>query len=377
MIVTTPKRKARRSKTRRRNSAKSGLALNRSFFQQRVKTKHLAEVTRQLATLLSARLPLVQSLRIISEQIKHESLKTILLQILKDVEEGRTLSESLTKYQAVFSRFYISLVQVGEQGGILEQTLSRSALYLEKMAELQRKIVTAMTYPAVIVLVATGAISFLLIAVVPTFADMFSDFGGELPGPTRLLMASGEFMKENFQLIILGLAGLIFVGSRFKKTQKGKVVFDHCELKFPLIGSLLRKNFLSRFCRTLGTLIQCGVPLVRSLEVAESVSENHVFQKAVQNMKLRIIQGKTLLPEREVASFSSLTCQMIRVGEETGELDRMLLDVAQFYEDELDSAIDALTSIIEPVIVVFLGVVLGGTLVAMYLQMFNLVNVIQ
>ncbi len=348
------------------------------YMTPRIRLKQLAEFTRQLATLLEARLSLTRALEILTEQSTQPKLKKILDEILTKIRGGESFSNCLKSQPKVFSEFFISLVEVGEQGGILEQTLSRLAGYLEKLAHLHRKVLTALTYPLVIVLVAIGAVTFLLVAVVPTFADMFEDFGGELPGPTSFLLGLGTFVKSNFWFIagLSSASALAIV--RLTKTPRGSILRDILLLKIPLIGSLLKKSFLAKFCRTLGTLLHSGVTLVDALQVAEKVSQNRILRNAIQKMKARIIEGHSMLPANiSIEPFTPLTIQMIRVGEETGELAEMLLKVAGFYEAELDATIEAMTSIIEPVIIVFLGAILGGTLVAMYLQLFNLVNVIQ
>ncbi len=364
-------------KTRSRSKQPVDFSLEK-YITPRIRTKQLAEFTRQLATLLEARLSLTRALEILTEQSTNQKLRKILEDILAKIRGGQSFSNCLKSHPKVFSEFFVSLVEVGEQGGILEQTLNRLANYLEKLAHLQRKVLTALTYPLVIVLVAMGAVTFLLVAVVPTFADMFEDFGGQLPGPTRFLLELGTFVKSNFWLIAgLGILTAIVL-TRLTKTPKGSVLRDKLLLKVPLISALLKKSFLAKFCRTLGTLLNSGVTLVDALQVAEKVSKNQVFQNALREMKVRIIQGHSMMPAHiSIEPFSPLTIQMIRVGEETGELAEMLLKVAGFYEAELDATIEAMTSIIEPVIIVFLGVVLGGTLIAMYLQLFNLVDVIQ
>ncbi len=350
----------------------------KKLYSPGIRTKQLAEFTRQLAALLEARLPLIRSLEILSKQMTNQKLQHILAGILSEIKEGQSFSNCLKNHPKVFDDFFVSLVRVGEQGGILEKTLNRLANYLEKMAALHRKILTAMTYPLVIVLVATGAITFLLVAVVPTFADMFQDFGGQLPGPTQFLLSMSALLKENFWLLLLSILILGYAFVRIKRTQRGSYFFDKISLKAPLFGSLFKKNFLARFCRTLGTLLSSGVTLVQSLEVTQTISKNKVFKNAIVQMKDRIIQGKPMMElVGKLEPFTPLTIQMIRVGEETGELDAMLEKVAKFYEQELDATVEALTSIIEPVIIVFLGVILGGALIAMYLQLFNLVNVIQ
>lgn len=362
----------------RRESPAGRTVLRSQNPRVRLSTRHLAEFTRQLATLLQARLPLARALHLLAEQQPNPKLRSLLHNILERIKAGQALSDALAEQRNQFSGLYLSLVRVGEQAGILDQTLSRLAQYLEKAARLQRKIITALTYPALIVVVAVAAIAFLLIAVVPTFADMFQDFGATLPGPTRFLLDAGEFVRDYGHWLFLSLTASILMGVYARKIERIASMFDRMLLRLPVIGSLLARNFLAKFCRTLGTLLQSGVVLVNALEVTQQISGNTVFAQAIRQMMQRIVRGESLLPaDAAIAPFSRLTQQMIRVGEETGELGPMLIKVAQFYEDELDARIDTMTSVIEPIIIVFLGIVLGGTLVAMYLQMFELTSVIQ
>lgn len=344
----------------------------------KIPRKMQAEFTRQMATLLSARLPLLRAIEIVNKQNGSPKMLEITTEVLKQIQDGKSFSEGLAFYPRIFNEFYVGMVRVGEESGLLDTALDRLAVYLEKMAKLQRKIVTALTYPAVIVIVAVGAIAFMLIAVVPTFADMFQDFGGELPGPTKALLNAGIFLKNNLGWILVFIAGVV-VGFNYALCfERFKRQVDRFVLKIPLIGGLLKKSFLAKFCRTLGTLLSSGVVLVNALDVSRSISNNRMLQDAVTNMKHRVIAGKPLVEiDRPQEPFNQLSQQMIYVGEETGELESMLIRVTEFYEEELDAAIDGLTAVIEPVIIVFLGVVLGGTLVAMYLQLFNLVNVIE
>lgn len=368
-------RQAGKSETKLYETSNSGL-LQR--VRHRVSRKQLAAFTRQLATLLEARLPLSRALEILHEQTGNESLRRVLSHVLYNIKEGTAFSTSLESYSRLFDQFYLSMVRVGERAGILEDTLTRLADHLEKMARLQRKILTAMTYPLVIVLVALGAMGFLLVVVVPTFSEMFRDFGGQLPGPTQLLFDLAHGLKANFIWLMAGTAGLVLLFFRLKRIEKVAAWLDRVVVRLPLIGTLLVKGFVARFSRTTGTLLTCGVKLVVALEVSAGLSTNRLLNASVIAMSERIIRGQSLMAtDKDSRPFTRLTQQMIRVGEETGELDKMLLRVAQFYEEELDATIDGLTAIIEPVIIVFLGVVLGGALVAMYLQLFSLVDVIQ
>ncbi|RMD91958.1 MAG: type II secretion system F family protein [Calditrichaeota bacterium] len=343
-----------------------------------VSMKEIAQFTRQLATLLEARLPLAMSLEILANQASNLKLQQIIRKILLDIKEGKSLSNSMKRYPHIFNDLYISLIKVGEHGGILEQTLSRLATYLEKMVHLHRKIRSAMAYPLVVIFVAIGAVTFLLAGVVPTFAELFQDFGSQLPAPTQWMLTVGSVIKTHFWLPVLICLGIWLLLKKIKKNEKVACYFERLSLSIPLIGGLIRKNFLAKFCQTLGTLLNCGVSLLTALEVTGYATTNKIFIKAIQNMKDRIVRGRSLIDLQSIDEpFTLLIAQMIRIGEETGTLDFMLLKVAKSYEEELDASIEALTSIIEPVIIVVLGVILGGILIAMYLQIFDLVNVIQ
>ena len=369
---------SRRRPTTRATTKQKPRAKHQKSSKSRLSMKHLAEFTRQLATLLEARLTLMRALKILAEQNTNKKMQPILAEMLAGITHGASLSEVLKQKPKIFSDFFISLVQVGEQGGILGQMLNRLAVYLEKITVLRRKILTALTYPAVILVVAIAAISFLLLAVVPSFADLFRSFGSELPGPTMVLLNISGFVRRNIVVLAAGIAAVILSGIYLQRIPRIAQLLDRLTLHIPLFGALLRKSYIAKFCRTLGTLLESGVTLIDSLTVTSRISKNTVFNNSVDEMKSRVSKGEPiLLLAGKDATFPPLVAQMIRVGEETGDLDSMLLKVADFYEAELDSIVESMTAIIEPVIIVFLGVVLGGTLVALYMQLFNVVNVIQ
>ena len=361
-----------------KKAGKSRITTGRSVSMKKVKSHDLCIFTRQLATMIEARLALTRALEILTTQIQNRRFKTIAEDILKQVNEGLSLAQSLKKYTPVFGSLYISMVQVGEVAGVLDLTLNRLASHLERMAALRRKLLTAMSYPAIIVLVAIGAITFLLVGIVPTFADMFHDFGAELPFLTRVVIQVGEGIKNYALLIFIFMLLAVYFGKRLTETGKGRYFRDRILLGLPVWGNFIKKILITRFCRTLGTLLESGISLLEALEVSSGISENVVFEKNIIDMKEYATKGGFIADSIEKSSiFPPMVAQMIHVGEETAKLDIMIHKVADFYDDEVNAIIDTLTSIIEPVIIVFLGVILGVTVVAMYLQIFNLMDVIQ
>lgn len=343
-----------------------------------VRSREITDFTRQLATMVSARLPLVRSLEILAQQQKNTRLREIIQAVRQSLVRGRSLRDSLAQHPQVFTPLFVNMMHVGEVSGSLPEILQQLAVYQEKISELKRKLVTAMAYPGVIILVAAGAFSFLVFGVMPAFTDMFRDFGAQMPAPTRVLLASSELIKTNWVYLLLGFVIGVFLLRAWAQTPAGHWRFDQIKIKIPLLGPVIRKILLARFARTLGTLVQAGVALLEALEITAKSSGNLVFQKQILQMKGMASRGDPM--EKSLAGsklFSPLVIQMIAVGEETAELGVMLLKTAAFYESEVDAAIETLTSIIEPIIIVVLGVILGGTIIAIYLQIFDLMNVIQ
>jgi type IV pilus assembly protein PilC len=328
--------------------------------------------------MIEARLSLTKSLEILMSQIQNNKFRNIVEDILAQVKGGTSFARSLSFHRNVFSNLYINMVNVGEVAGVLDLTLNRLAAHLEKIATLKRKLMTAMSYPAVIILVAIGAITFLLTAIVPTFADMFHDFGAELPMLTRLIIDIGEGVKSyGIFFIIFFVVAILFI-RRYTETGTGKLLKDKLLLLLPLWGNFLKKILISRFCRTLGTLLESGVSLLEALEVAAGISGNKVFEIEIHQMKQYATRGGFIADSvLNSTIFPPIVSQMMHVGEETAKLEVMSHKIADFYDEEVNATIDTLTSIIEPVIIVFLGIILGGTVVAMYLQIFNLMDVIQ
>jgi len=345
-------------------------------FKNRVTTRDLGVFTRQFATMINAGLPMVQCLDILSAQMDKPVFKKIVTEVMSDVESGTTLAEALNKH-ACFSDLYVNMVDAGEAGGILDVILNRLAVYLEKADALVRKIRGAMTYPAIVFLVAAGATIFMLMFIIPTFAQMFTDFGGELPLPTRIVMGLSDFLRANWYLLLGVLIGALVALRRYYKTEHGRYRIDRMLLNLPVLGSVIRKGSVARFTRTLGTLVASGVPILNGLEITARTAGNKVVEEAVMNTRVSISEGNTIAdPLKESGVFPPMVVQMIGVGEQTGALDEMLDKVADFYDSEVDTAVSALTSIIEPVMIVVMGVIVGGMLIAMYLPMFRLISVV-
>lgn len=341
-----------------------------------VKVKDMSIFTRQFSTMINAGLPIVQCLDILGKQTENETLRKSVLQVMLDVEGGNTLAESLTKHPKVFTDLYANMVDAGETGGILDIILSRLAVYLEKADALQRKVKSAMTYPTIVATVAGGATIFMLMFVIPVFAKMFSDFGGTLPAPTRFVMGISDFLRYYWWVL-----GLCAIGATvgFKQARKHKATafkMDAMALRAPVVGNVLRKGSVARFTRTLGTLVGSGVPILQGLDITARTAGNLVIEKAINSTRDSISQGATIAePLRRSEVFPPMVVQMIAVGEQTGALDEMLSKIADFYDDEVDTAVEQLTAVIEPLMIVFMGVVVGGMLIAMYLPMFKMASV--
>ncbi|MBI1821707.1 MAG: type II secretion system F family protein [Nitrospirae bacterium] len=343
----------------------------------RVKEKDIVIFTRQFATMIDAGLPLVQCLEILSAQTENKTLAKALVQVRQDVEGGATYADSLRKHPKVFDDLYVNMVAAGEAGGILDTILNRLAKHIEKSMKLKKQIKSAMVYPGVIVSVAIGVITILMVWVIPTFAKMFVDFGGTLPLPTVIVIGASEFMQHNIIFIVIGLMGLSFAFKKYYKTTNGRRLVDLYLLKLPVVGDLIRKASVANFTRTLGTLISSGVPILDGLGIVAKTSGNKVVEEALLSVKQSISEGKTIAePLKKTNVFPQMVVQMIGVGESTGALDAMLEKIADFYDDEVDSAVTALTSLLEPALMVFLGVTIGFIVIAMYLPIFKMASVV-
>ncbi len=342
-----------------------------------IKVKDLAVFTRQFATMVNAGLPLVQCLDVLARQADKPQFQRVITQVMNDVEGGSTLAEGLRRHPRVFSDLFNNMVAAGEAGGILDVILSRLAVYLEKADALQRKVKGAMMYPTIVLVVAVLACVFMLLFVIPVFAKMFSDFGGELPAPTRIVMGLSGFLRHYWWALLLGGAGLFSAVRGYRRTDRGRRRTDQLLLNLPVLGTVLRKSAVSRFTRTLGTLLGSGVPILQGLEITGRTAGNKVIQEAIEKTSESISQGDTIAePLRESGVFPPMVVQMIGIGEQTGALDEMLAKIADFYDDEVDSAVEALTAAIEPIMIVVMGTMVGGMLVAMYLPIFKMASVI-
>jgi len=347
-------------------------------FGGKVKDKEMAIFTRQFSTMIDAGLPLVQCLNILAEQSESKTLRNVTGQVARHVEAGSTLADSLRRHPRTFDDLFTNLVEVGEAGGILDVVLQRLAAYIEKSAALKRKVKAAMVYPCAIIGVALLVVIFMLTFVIPTFAQMFKDLGADLPLPTKVVMLLSDFVRSYILLIIAGIIGSIMALRSYYRTEGGRATIDALMLKLPVFGTLVRKVAVARFTRTLGTLVQSGVPILDGLRITARTAGNKVVEKAVLQCRAAVTEGKTLAdPLRTSGVFPPMVTQMISVGEQTGALDAMLSKIADFYDDEVDTAVSTLTSLLEPIMIVFLGVVVGGLVVAMYLPIFKLVTLVK
>jgi type IV pilus assembly protein PilC len=340
----------------------------------------LVVFTRQFATMINAGLPIVRALYVLSEQTENVKLKEVIVRVRKDVEAGLALSEALDKHPKVFSRLYVEMVRAGEVGGILDGVLLRVADQLENDQELRRKIKSAMTYPLVVLVLAIMAASFMLIFIVPIFARMFEDLGGTLPLPTRVAMGASGILTSIFGVFVYGaMFAAVFGFLRWKNTEQGRKVWGRVSLRIPFkIGDVIQKVALARFARTLGTLSAAGVPILQAIEITAASSGNWVIENALLKSRDAIREGIPIYkPLEDEPVFPMMVTRMIAVGEETGDVDGMLSKIADFYESEVDAAVKALTSIIEPLMIVVVGGIVGGIIIAMYLPMFKIFELVE
>lgn len=350
-----------------------------SLSMGRISDKDLVVFTRQFATMIDAGLPLVQALDILAAQVENKTLARTIEQVKLDVEAGSTYADALRKHPKVFSELYVNMVAAGESGGILDTILNRLAAYIEKAMKLKKKIKGAMIYPAVVTTIAVAVIAVIMIFVVPTFAKMFAQLGGVLPLPTRIIMAMSNFLAGTGGLILLGSIIFIVIAIvQIRRTNRGKYVIDNILLRLPIFGMLLRKAAIAKFTRTLGTLVSSGVPILDGLEITAKTAGNKVIEKAIFEVRTAVSEGKTISePLMKAKVFPPMVNHMIAVGESTGALDAMLSKIADFYDDEVDAAVSNLTSMIEPLLMVFLGGSVGFIVVSMYLPIFKLITLIK
>ena len=346
-------------------------------FKKKVKQRSVAIFTRQLATMIDAGLPLVQSLEILSAQQEENVFKNIIREIREDVEGGSTFAGALKKHPVTFNELYTNLVVAGEEGGILDTILTRLANYIEKSEALKKKVKSALIYPATIVGVAVIVVAILMIFVIPVFENLFKSSGQTLPLPTLVVVTLSKLIKKYVVIFIPAMILLIFLFRKYYQTQNGKAVVDRLLLKIPVFGSLLRKVAVARFSRTLGTLVSSGVPILDGLIIVSRTSGNKTIETAILNARASIREGETIAePLARSGIFPPMVIQMISVGESTGALDSMLSKIADFYEEEVDIAVANLTSLLEPFLMIFLGVVIGGVVISMYLPIFSMASAI-
>ena len=348
-----------------------------SFGEKKVKDKDIVIFTRQFATMIDAGLPLVQCLEILGSQSENPTLAKTVNAVRTDVEGGSTYADALRKHPKVFNELYVNMVAAGETGGILDTILNRLSSHIEKSMKLKKQIKSAMVYPITILTVAVGVIVILMVFVIPIFAKMFTDFGGTLPALTQLVIDTSHFMQRNI-LYMLIIAGFIsFAFKKYYKTPQGHYNIDKIALKMPVIGDVIQKASIAKFTRTLGTLISSGVPILEGLGIVAKTSGNKVVEKAILNARTSISEGKTIAdPLSKEKVFPPMVVQMIAVGETTGAIDNMLAKIADFYDDEVDSAVATLTSMLEPMMMVFLGITIGTIVIAMYLPVFEMASIV-
>ena len=348
-----------------------------SFGGGKVETKDLVIFTRQFATMIDSGLPLVQCLDILSSQQEKPMFKDILVKVKESVESGSTFADALAKHPKAFDELYVNLVAAGEVGGILDTILNRLAAYIEKAMKLKKQIKGAMVYPTTIMAIAVIVVGVILVFVIPTFAKMFADFGGELPGPTKFVIGLSNFLKK---YLVVFIAAFFVVSAAFKKyyaTPSGRKKVDSLALKAPVAGPLIRKVAVAKFTRTLGTMISSGVPIMDGLEIVAKTAGNKIVEEGIYGVRQAISEGKTMAePLQACGIFPPMVVQMISVGEATGAMDAMLTKIADFYDDEVDDAVAAMTAMMEPLLMVFLGTAVGGLVVAMYLPIFKLAGAV-
>ena len=344
---------------------------------KKITVRDLGIFSRLFSTMVNAGLPIDQCLDILCEQVPNKTFSKVIAEIHQSVTSGASMAEALSKHKKVFDNLYIHMVEAGETGGVLAVIFRRLASYLEKADALRRKVKGAMMYPIAVMTVAIGATVFLLLKVIPVFAKMFADMGATLPKPTQIVIGISEFLQQYFLYGLIMAIGLIVLYKRYRKTETGKLVTDRLFLKLPVLGNVIRKTAVARFTRTLGTLISSGVPILQGLDITAKTSGNMVIQRALQATRKSISEGKNIsVPLQDSGVFPTMVVQLISVGEQTGRLAEMLEKIADFFDEEVETAVQAMTSLIEPIVIVFMGVVIGGLLIAMYLPMFDLIGAI-
>jgi type IV pilus assembly protein PilC len=374
-FYVTKIREKERKKKAKAAAAKGKNAKAKTFTMGGVKPKILCTFTRQLSTLQDAGLPLLRSLRILEGQSKPGALKNCLMDVIEDVESGNTLSEAMAKQPKAFDNLYVNMVRAGEAGGALEVILQRLAEFKERAQSLKRKITGAMIYPAAVITVAVGIVSFIMMFIIPKFKKIFSDFGTDLPAMTEMLIGFSDWMLQYWYMLFVGPVGFYLFIKIVKKNKTGAFIVDWLSLRIPLIGKILHLGIIARVTRTLGTLIASGVPILEGLLISRDTSGNHVFERAFDNIYTAIREGETIaVPLREARIVDDMVVNMVDVGEETGALDDMLYKVADVYDEEVEVKVESLISLLEPIMVVVLGLIVGFIVIALFLPLIKLLN---
>jgi type IV pilus assembly protein PilC len=342
---------------------------------RKVPPKTLAVFTRQFSVMIDAGLPLVQCIEILANQQEHKNFQRILLQVRQDVEAGSTLADAMRRHPKAFDNLYVNMIAAGEAGGILDTILQRLSVYIEKAVKLRAQVRAALIYPIAVIVIAAIVVAVILLKVIPTFAALFTSLGAELPLPTRVVIKASTFLADFWWAFVAAIVVAVIAFRRYYATYRGRRVVDGFMLKVPVLGMILRKVAVARFCRTLATLTSSGVPILESLDITARTSGNAIVEDAILETRKSVEGGKTIVePLRDSNVFPNMVVQMIGVGEQTGALDIMLNKIADFYEDEVDAAVAGLVKLLEPIMIFILGVVIGGIVIAMYLPMFTLIN---
>ena len=346
---------------------------NVSFLQPKVTQKDIILFNRQFSTMIDAGLPIIQCMDILHSQQENATFKKMLKSIKEQVESGSTLADALKKYPKHFDDLFVNMVAAGEAGGILDSILRRLSAHMEKSSKLKSQVKGAMTYPAVTLAIAGLCVGVILIFVIPVFQEMFAEMGGALPAPTQIVVAMSDFVKSKIHWVIIGLILFVFAFKKYYGTEKGRLAVDAIILKLPVFGILIRKVSVANFTQTMGTMLASGVAILEALDIVAKTSGNKIVERSIYTVRSGIAEGRTMAdPLAETGVFPAMVCQMISVGESTGALDAMLQKIADFYEEEVDQAVENLTTLIEPMMMMLLGVVIGGLVIAMYLPIFTM-----
>ncbi|MEO5339063.1 MAG: type II secretion system F family protein [Magnetococcus sp. MYC-9] len=372
-VLAQLRRQGLRNVSARKKSRRGGL-----FSNKKITELEIVVFTRQLATMVGSGLPLVSCFDLVARSAENASVRAVTLRVKQDIEAGSSLTEALLKEPSMFDELFVNLVRAGEQSGILETVLNRLAVYKEKAAALRAKVKSAMTYPIAVLVIAFVITGILMVFVVPTFAELFSSFGAELPMPTRIVIALSRWTQDNWWWVILGMAAVQYSFNKaYRNNEKFHYQVDRFSLHLPVFGMILRKSGIARFARTFSTMVAAGTPILESLENVAKTSGNRVMQQAIMNARTSISEGRSLMEPLEASGlFPAMVTQMIHIGESTGNLELMLQKIADFYEAEVERAVDNLTALLEPIILVILGTLIGGLVVAMYLPIFQMGSVV-